>query len=379
MGISDRQYTKSPQYRASGLAGRLGSPAGWSVNTWIIVVNCLVFVLSALLQTSGVPVLRREVDKALLRDSEISKIFVRGDWSGVATPQDLRSAGTVLIQPLVYKGTDQPVLNPATSGGVEGAMYVVMDPLTAYGHFSTYTGFSKLQVWRLVTFQFLHANAMHIAFNMLGLYMFGTIVEEALGRKKYLAFYLVCGIFGGLSYLLLNLAGFVNTQMFHLRALPGVLVDEPTTSLVGASAGVFAVIMACAKLRPKDRVSLIFPPVELSMKMLAYGYVAIAAINLLFNGNNAGGDAAHLGGAVAGYFFIRNSHLLTDFFDIFSDSRKPAPGPPRGTIRSVVSASDQAAIDRVLAKVREGGLHSLSDDERSVLRSQTEKLQRRAE
>ncbi|MEK6704016.1 MAG: rhomboid family intramembrane serine protease [Planctomycetota bacterium] len=377
MGISDRQYNQAPAYRDGPISGRFGSPVHWSINTWIIVANCLVFVLSAMMQTSGVPVLRREVDRSLLGEVEISPVFLLRNGS-FATPQDLKTAGRLVIQPLVYKGTNQPVLTPEGAPR-QGAEYVVMDPLTAYGHFSTYTGFSRLQVWRLVTFQFLHASVMHIGFNMLGLYMFGTIVEEALGRKKYLAFYLVCGIFGGLSYLLLNIAGYVNTQVFHWAPLPAVLIDEPTTSLVGASAGVFGVIMACAKLRPKDRVTLLFPPVELTMRMLAYGYVVLAALNLLFRGSNAGGDAAHIGGAVAGYFFIRHSHLLTDFFDIVSDSRRTSPPAPRGTVRSVVSASDQAAIDRVLAKVREGGLQSLNDSERALLRSQTEKLQRRAE
>ena len=223
--------------------------------------------------------------------------------------------------------------------------------LYTVGHFSTLTGFGRLEVWRLVTFQFLHANLLHLAFNMFGLWIFGSLVEGYLGRRKYLAFYLVCGIFGGLMYLTLNLAGILGVP------LPGVLNIHQTTQLVGASAGVFGVIMACAYIDPKSVVDLLFPPISIRMRTLAYGYVALALYNLLVGGSNAGGDAAHVGGAIAGFFFIRNSHLLVDFFDVLNDSRKAATrqGP------------SEAELDRVLAKTRRDGLASLNTRERRVL------------
>lgn len=64
-----------------------------------------------------------------------------------------------------------------------------------------------LEVWRLVSFQFLHANIWHVGFNMLGLYFFGSMVEQYLGRKRYAAYYLMCGLSGGVLYLILNLVG----------------------------------------------------------------------------------------------------------------------------------------------------------------------------
>ncbi|HRQ72557.1 MAG TPA: rhomboid family intramembrane serine protease [Phycisphaerales bacterium] len=232
------------------------------------------------------------------------------------------------------------------------------------GHFSTQKGFQQLEVWRLVTFQFLHSPATiwHLFFNMFGLFVFGGLVEEYLGRKKYLAFYLVCGIFGGLAYLLLNLLG----QIPGL-ALPGVLFHDPATSLVGASAGVFGVIMACAFIAPDAIVQLIFPPIPLRMKWFAYGYVALATVNLLAGGANAGGDAAHLGGAAAGYFFIRNSHLLRDFFDVMKDSRREGGSPRPSRHRR----SDDE-VGKVLAKVRQEGLGSLTEREKRILQRETE-------
>jgi membrane associated rhomboid family serine protease len=93
-----------------------------------------------------------------------------------------------------------------------------------------------LQAAQLVTFQFLHANTDHLIFNMLGLWFIGGMVESALGRRRYLAFYLVCGISGALMFLFLNLLGWG----FHLH-LPGLLFADPYTPLIGASAGVFGV------------------------------------------------------------------------------------------------------------------------------------------
>ncbi|MFG0243508.1 MAG: rhomboid family intramembrane serine protease [Phycisphaerales bacterium JB054] len=259
--------------------------------------------------------------------------------------------------------------------------------LYQWGHFSTYEGFQRLQVWRLVTFQFLHdpSSIMHLAFNMFGMWVFGGIVEEALGRRKYLAFYLVCGIFGGLMYLLLNLAG-----AFLPFQLPGFLFANPKTPLIGASAGVFGVIMACAYVAPTMRVQFILIPITLTMKTMAYLYVGFAVLNLLLGGGNAGGDAAHVGGAIAGAYFIRNSHLLLDFFDVLNDSRtkgaggkkRPRKGGGKRVPRSAQPreyaklAREEAEIDAILAKIQDEGIGSLTAKEKKLLAKDTERKRR---
>lgn len=259
------------------------------------------------------------------------------------------------------------------------------------GSFNSYDAIHKLEFWRVITFQFLHAGPMHIFFNMLGLYFFGPMVERALGFKKYAAFYLVCGIFGALMYLLLNFLGTAAAGL-NVMGIPGLLYppDGSTmlskSQLVGASAGVFGVIVACAYLAPDTVIQLIFPPIPMKLKTFAYGYVAIAAISLVLGLNNAGGEAAHVGGALAGYFFIRRSHLLSDFFDIFGDSRKPRSGraAPRGAAPRARKAPGlfarltgtapptDAEIDRILAKLRAEGLASLTEREKDALRRATE-------
>jgi membrane associated rhomboid family serine protease len=372
MGLADRDYTRAG---AGELAG--GRP-GWSANTWIIAINLVIFGVMWLFGPSmPAPVLVQS--KSWDPDVyEVYPAFFRGDGSPVAPGERLKYGEAyfrTLINRAESKRSNAPVWvgDPGTGRLVVAEQYLVTDALTAYGHFSTFTGFVQLQVWRLVSFQFLHASLVHVAMNMFGLYIFGPPVEEHLGRKKYLAFYLVCGIFGGLAYLFLNLLGHLNTNVLHLRPLPGVLIDDIHTTLVGASAGVFGVIMACARLRPDERVQLLFPPVSLPMRMMAFAYVGIAAVNLLFRGRNAGGEAAHIGGALAGFYFILRPHLLTDFFDIFGDSRrppKPAAAPP-------ARPPSNDRLDAILDKVRREGRQSLTDEERAFLHEQTEKFRTR--
>ncbi len=322
MGLSDRHYYREG---ASGYqpGQRVRPPMqGLSVNTWLIIINSAVFLAQAL----------RIVPE------------VKG--------------------PRVFEVFKMPSV----------------DALTWYGHFSTAEAFFykannviylNLEVWRLLTFQFLHANFLHLFFNMFGLYVFGGMVEQYLGRRRYLAFYLLCGICGGLAYVVLNMLGQAGLSF------PGVLPNDPRTPLVGASAGVFGVIMACAYLAPNAMIMLLFPPIPLPLKVFAYAYVGVAALNLLMGGANAGGDAAHLGGAIAGAYFIRNSHLLHGFFD-FLGSRRPAKkgraqtpgrvGPRRGQ----PEPPSQEEIDSILAKVATQGLGSLTRREKELLRRETE-------
>jgi len=304
MGIHDRDYQRADSSRGGGgMPGRIGgkpNPRDWSWNTWLIIVNCAVHFIAVTVLSSSNGAGR--------------------SWS----------------------------------------------TLHEFGHFSTFEGFQRLQVWRLVTFQFLHSpdSFFHILFNMFGLWVFGPMVEEALGRKRYLAFYLTCGIAGGLLYMILNFVG-----MFGIP-LPGALDVSNKTPLVGASAGVFGVIVACAHIAPNARVQLLFPPIPLKMTWMAYGYVGLAAFNLFFGGHNAGGDAAHLGGAIAGFFFIRNPHHLVDFFDVFKDSR-PNAGKGARTRRAKppkkARAKPSGEVDRILDKVSREGIASLTAKEKKIL------------
>ncbi len=331
----------------------------WSVNTWIIAINVAVFVIGAFWVRPGTPLLTEL--RAPLGSVMHQQYFLPNGEP--ATKQQVTTAGQRLIRPMV---------NPQSGEPVGEAYFTVQKPLDAIGHFSTQKIF-EAQVWRFITFQFLHASLMHLFFNMLGLYVFGPTVERYLGGQRYLAFYLVTGIFGGVMYLLLNLLGVIADSM-GITAVPGLLFHLTTVPLIGASAGVFGVIMACAKIEPNTVVQLIFPPIALKMRTFAYGFVALSMINLFMGAKNAGGEAAHLGGAIAGYFFIRNAHLLRDFFDVFSDSRKPRKQKQGwGWLRGG-GAVDRTEVDRILDKVRSGGVASLSEKEKRILAADTDRL-----
>ncbi|MBK7405305.1 MAG: rhomboid family intramembrane serine protease [Phycisphaerales bacterium] len=373
MGIYDRGY-----YRDEGGAGgrfRFGRVSALSVTTWIILINVAVFVVDAFMVRHGLPVFSggHSLVEPLPPDDQLKtdKAYVDLDQFGRATPADPHRVGSVVFRLVRDEQTNQVVATEE---------YVVRPPLEALGFFSTWQGFHRVEVWRFVTYQFLHdhGNILHLAMNMFGLYMFGLMVEEQLGRKKYLAFYLVCGIFGGISYLLLNLLG----RVFHVQ-LPGMLFTDVTTPLIGASASVFGVIMACARIAPDLPVQIIFVPITFRMKWLAYGWVGLAAFNLLFGKHNQGGDAAHIGGAIAGAYFIRHSHLLLDFFDVFGDSRekkggrarKPRIKPPPEVL---ARRREHEQIDRILDKVSAQGIGSLTAKEKRILARDTEKRRRRA-
>jgi membrane associated rhomboid family serine protease len=170
-------------------------------------------------------------------------------------------------------------------------------PLYELGYFSVNTAIYHLEIWRFITLQFLHDenHLQHIGYNMLALFFFGPIAEQYLGSRRYLAFYLLCGIASGLSYVLL--------WATH------ILISDPNTRLIGASGSIFGVLIAAAFIAPDVRVLVdFFFPVKLRTQ--AWIMVAIAAFTVIRNGDNAGGEAAHLGGAAAGFLLIKNPQLL---------------------------------------------------------------------
>ncbi len=172
-------------------------------------------------------------------------------------------------------------------------------PISSWLMFSFATAVQKFEVWRFFTFQFVHANFAHIAGNMVALMTLGPVVEQYLGRRRFLAFYLMCGATGPIGFLL-------------LLAIGGAY--SPTSTLVGASAGVFGVLAGAAVVAPKEYVELIFPPTPVRLRTMAIIMLAVAAYTVFFHGQtpglNAGGEAAHLGGAIMGLYLIKRPDLL---------------------------------------------------------------------
>lgn len=237
----------------------------------------------------------------------------------------------------------------------------VIDPfingfLTEWLHMSTDHAIWGLQYWRFIGFQFLHAGQMHLIFNMIGLYFFGPMVEQYLGGKRYLAFYLLCGIFGAVLYLILNIAGVI------FGPVPFVLFNDTATRLVGASAGIFGVLLAGAFLAPNVKV-LVFFIIPMKLSTMAYCLVGISVFSIFTSTSNAGGEAAHLGGAAAGWYFIRNPRHLKGFFDFLG---KADPTSKHFALHKG-KQTKQKSVDRILDKIHQKGLQSLTSKEKKIL------------
>ncbi len=180
------------------------------------------------------------------------------------------------------------------------------------GAYSWFTCFMEGELWRLITYQFVHANLGHIIFNMWALYFFGPVIEQIMGSRKFLAYYLVCGVSGALfSSLLAGLgiyAGIVSTpqtialvnELAQYVGYDGMVLPWQMLPMVGASAAIYGVMVAAAFLYPDVRISLLFPPVTLKLRTFALVIIAIASATILFNLSNAGGEAGHLGGIIMG-------------------------------------------------------------------------------
>ncbi len=180
------------------------------------------------------------------------------------------------------------------------------------GCYSWFTCFMEGELWRLISYQFVHANVGHILFNMWALYFFGPAVEEVMGGKRFLSFYLVCGVAGALLSSLLAGLGLYSSlpdtprviaevnQIAAMTGYEGYVSPWQMLPLVGASAAIYGVMVATAFMYPHVQISLLFPPVTMKLRTFALGIIGIATATILFNWSNAGGEAGHLGGIIMG-------------------------------------------------------------------------------
>ena len=180
--------------------------------------------------------------------------------------------------------------------------------LTFYGNFNVMQGINGYQFWRLLTYQFLHANLFHLLMNMMALYVFGPMIEKWWGPRRFIVFYLLCGACG--AWLMALLAFFPS------------LVDAQSAWLVGASGSIFGVLVAVALVYPDVEVKLIIPPMWVTARKLALIFLLLS-FGSMFIGKNVGGNAAHLGGALFGYILVRRPWSLD-----FADPDAPRLDPP---------------------------------------------------
>jgi len=233
-----------------------------------------------------------------------------------------------------------------------------------------------------ISYMFLHADFLHILSNMLFLYWFGKIITEYLGQNKILGLY----VWGGLAGAALYLVAF-NTIPFYS--------DVANRSiLMGASAGVLAVVVAAATFKP-DHIVHLFLLGPIKMKWIALFFVIMSFFRTV--GENAGGELAHLGGAALGYFFMRQlqqngndwSKPVVSFVIWCKSFFKPQPKikvtykneekfgsgkktkakarPTKKAASQDSNETSQAEIDAILDKISEKGYDALSKTEKQKL------------
>lgn len=216
--------------------------------------------------------------------------------------------------------------------------------------------------WTFVSYMFVHAGLLHLLVNMLMLYVFGTAVESRMGSRNFILYYLYCGV--GAAVFSLLLAGIM-----------------PVGAFVGASGAVLGIAVAFAYFWPEAEL-IVFPiPFPIKARTLVIGLVIFDVVAWRLWPNDGIAHLAHVGGALFGYLFFRVQTLsrkspsqpartvervvMVQSGASEQDRRTPAT-PPRPR-RRIDSDPVAAEVDRVLDKISEQGISSLTDAERRFL------------
>jgi membrane associated rhomboid family serine protease len=238
----------------------------------------------------------------------------------------------------------------------------------------------NFQIWQLITYQFMHAGFSHIFFNMFILWMFGMEVENIWGSKRFLYFYLICGIAAGLAQLFIS-----------------PLFSSPAIT-IGASGAIFGVMIAFGMLFP-DRYIFLYFLIPIKAKYLI-GFLFVLELFWIGDAGSNVAHLAHLGGAIAGFIFIlldKNIDVpLKHMLNISSGYRdggkfqNPLSGLSDKFKRSSSSVEDakyydinqknekeeitQAEIDKILDKISQSGYQNLTEREKRILFEASKKM-----
>lgn len=259
-------------------------------------------------------------------------------------------------------------------------------------------------LYQLITYMFAHGSFTHIFFNMFALYMFGCMVEYVWGPKKFLFYYILCGVGAGVVQ---EIAQYVTYLSEHLdmvevvrwQMATGVLTLPVAEYLnlwgtVGASGAVYGILLAFGLLFPDNRI-FIFPiPLPIKAKWLVIIYAAVELFFAMQTARTGAGDGvahlAHLGGMLFGYLLIRywrkhpfsggNTFGVNNGQGFFSDKKMKWWQPGKWTTHTTQTTNENAdwdynarknaeqeEIDRILDKIRKSGYDSLTKAEKQRL------------
>lgn len=237
---------------------------------------------------------------------------------------------------------------------------------------------ANFQVWQLITYQFMHADFMHIFFNMFMLWMFGMEIENIMGSKKFLYYYLICGVAAGLAQLFIS-------PLFSAPAIT-----------IGASGAVFGVMIAFALMFP-DRLIFLWFLIPIKAKYLI-GFLFVLEIFWIGDAGSNVAHLAHLGGAIAGFIFImldkkidvtlkhmfNKSYYRTSekppniFSGITERFRKKDEEVKEAKFYDIKDKDEgeitQEEIDKILDKISKSGYQNLTEKEKKTLFEASKKM-----
>lgn len=262
---------------------------------------------------------------------------------------------------------------------------------------------SNFHIYQLVTYMFMHGGWEHIILNMFMLWMFGAVVEQVWGAKRFLFYYIFCGIGAGVMqeiaqffsvYFMLNAQQpFPFTESFAIMSQISTQLNGLTT--VGASGGIYALLLAFGMLFPEQKMFIIPIPIPIKAKWMIIGSIVIELFSALAAPGDQVAHLAHLGGMVFGFFLIRywRRHPDYDYADnrgtqLFNEmrakwdrhARKQDPRPSESTRYdnpdwdyNAKKQALQEETDRILDKIRKSGYDSLTKEEKQTLFDQSKK------
>lgn len=189
--------------------------------------------------------------------------------------------------------------------------------------------------YQLVTHMFMHGGLMHLVFNMFALWMFGRVLENVWGPKRFFIYYFATGLGAAVFYSFVNFVEFQyiasrmapeNVQMVmangaellnsgqnytELAGKLNLLLNVPT---VGASGAVFGILLGFGMLFPNTQLMLLFPPIPIKAKYFVLGYGAIELFSGIANTGDNVAHFAHLGGMIFGFILIKYWNKTTTHF-----------------------------------------------------------------
>ena len=269
---------------------------------------------------------------------------------------------------------------------------------------------SDFRIWQFFTYMFMHGGFTHILMNMFMLWMFGMVVENVWGPKKFLFYYIVCGVGAGLcqelaqygTYLVEGLAQYESVKIGTTVLPMNVYLNMMNT--VGASGAIYGVLLAFGMLFPEERMFIIPIPVPIKAKWIVMGSIVVELFSAIGTSNDGVAHLAHLGGMLFGFILIRywKKHPYSgygdfgmnrghQFFDRMKNTWEQRGGRDTGNATNGNSGSwsntsqsnnannrsdwdynaqkkqQQEEVDRILDKIRKSGYDSLTKDEKQKL------------